>query len=375
MSEPPPSNGGGFSGRRPSVRTHNYPGQELAFKFYNSDHVQVAVAGLIVANFIANVIEKQIDPTGKNYDSVWDVFDWFFNIIFTIELLANLYAHWFWEFWESSWNIFDTVVVTIGVINMMKLPLPDAFSLLRCMRAFRVFRLFRRIESLNRIIVAMLKAVPGVCNAFVILTIVMAIYAILGVEFFRKIGDHCEHEEDPIHHQRYITSRKMCVGEEYYGTFFRSIYTMFQVMTGESWSEAVARPIIDSYKVSFYILSTTFYYITFMLLTNFVLVNVVVAVLLDKMQANETTGLSQGELEMLQTYEKTGSSLSELIERAATIQESIKAMKTEMVTMKEEMQKVKEPKDSLVCDSAVCDVDLGYQETNGTQVAGKSQKL
>jgi hypothetical protein len=256
-----------------------------------------------------------------------------------------MYGHWFFEFWETGWNVFDFVVVTIGVINMMKLPLPDAFQLLRCMRAFRVFRLFRRIKSLNKIIVAMLKSVPGVMNAFAILTIIMAIYAILGVEFFRKVGDNCHQtfvtthgSESAEENAKFITSRTMCVGQEYYGTFMRSFYTMFQVMTGESWSEAVARPIIWSYEEPFYALSATFYYISFILLTAFVLVNVVVAVLLDKMQAAENEGLSPHDLEMLATYEKTGQALSQLAKKATAMQESLQALKIDMTTMEDQVQ-------------------------------------
>ena len=58
--------------------------------------------------------------------------------------------------------------------------LPGQLTLIRNLRAFRIFRLFKRVKSLNKIIVALFKAVPGVVNAFVIMMIVMCIYAILG---------------------------------------------------------------------------------------------------------------------------------------------------------------------------------------------------
>merc|ERR1719247_1534795 len=103
-----------------------------------------------------------------------------------------MYGHWARAFWCSGWNIFDVVVVTIGIVNTVKLPLPSAFSLLRMMRAFRVFRLFKRVASLNKIIVAIARAVPGVLNAFLILAIVMSIYAILAVEFYHDMGKGCE---------------------------------------------------------------------------------------------------------------------------------------------------------------------------------------
>merc|ERR1719502_1479634 len=91
-----------------------------------------------------------------------------------------MYAFWFWTFWKNAWNVFDFFVVSIGLLTTFKVP--------RMMRAFRVFRLFKRIKSLNKIIVSLGKAVPGVVNAFVILFIVMCIYAILAVDFFKGYG-------------------------------------------------------------------------------------------------------------------------------------------------------------------------------------------
>ena len=73
----------------------------------------------------------------------------------------------------------------------MPFQLPGPLSLLRLMRAFRVFRLFKRVKSLNKIIVSLGKAIPGVMNAFLIMLIVMCIYAILGVEFFKYEGTRC----------------------------------------------------------------------------------------------------------------------------------------------------------------------------------------
>jgi hypothetical protein len=263
--------------------------QEKVHKFYNSNSVQVCVAGIIVANFLTNIVEKQIDPEGTEYKTVFSAFELAYNIAFTVELIVNMYAHWLQPFWRSGWNVFDVVVVTIGVVNTLKLPLPKAFSLLRMMRAFRVFRLFKRVKSLNKIIVAILHAVPGVANAFLILTIVMCIYAILAVEFYKEVGVGCEspgYDREGFSTRR-ATSEGGCMGHEYFGTFGKSIFTFFQVLTGESWSENVARPVIWYYEDKFLSLSSALFFVSFVLVTGFVLTNVVVAVLLDKMTANE----------------------------------------------------------------------------------------
>merc|ERR1712216_770396 len=110
------------------------------------------------------------------------------------------------------------------------------------MRAFRVFRLFKRVHSLNKILVTIVHAIPGVANAFLILAIVMSIYAILAVELYHDVGAGCLAPNSTVAWME--TTRGDCVGDEYFGNFARSFFTFFQVLTGESWSEAVARPAI-----------------------------------------------------------------------------------------------------------------------------------
>ena len=82
---------------------------------------------------------------------------------------------------------FDFVIV---VISLMALMIPDlpGIAVLRLFRAFRVFRLFKRIESLRCIIDGVLASLPGVFNAFLVLGILMGIWAIMGVEFFGAVS-------------------------------------------------------------------------------------------------------------------------------------------------------------------------------------------
>ena len=183
----------------------------------------------------------------------------------------------------SSWNIFDFVVVGVSVPSLLGIDL-GSFSQLRMLRAFRVFRLFKRIKSLNKIIVSLANAVPGLINAAIVQILVMCIYAILGVDLFRDFGKdmtyvNIANETVPI-----LTARGMTYGDEYYGNFFRSLYTLFQVVTGESWSEAVGRPIIMSTGPMQYV--GAIFFVSYIILCGIILVNVSVAVLLEKMVAS-----------------------------------------------------------------------------------------
>lgn len=101
---------------------------------------------------------------------MWVTLDDVCNWIFLFELILNYYGAGHKRFWSSGWNRFDFLIVFVGVLTLLRIPL-GPFSMLKMMRAFRVFRLFKRIKSLNKIIMALLNAIPGVMNAFVIMVI------------------------------------------------------------------------------------------------------------------------------------------------------------------------------------------------------------
>ena len=297
--------------------------KDITKHYYDHQVTQIFIAGLILANFFVNVIEKQIDPSGTVHEAFFKSAEDFFNWIFLGELLWNLYSNFFMAFICSGWNIFDSIVVSVGILSLARVPLCCGLSLLRCLRALRVFRLFKRIKSLLKILTSIMNAVPGVMNAFVVVMIVISIYSILAVEFFFNfdqhpvtIGNVTQVECYYYNYQRpmvngelervySVTARGLCFSEEYYGSFFRAWFSLFQILTGDSWSEVLARPIIFGWdqfvlpptqeeldassevdvfvnnQVSNYIAG--FFFMTFVLINSFVLINVVVAVLLDKM--------------------------------------------------------------------------------------------
>jgi hypothetical protein len=86
-------------------------------------------------------------------------------------------------------------------------------KLLRVLRIVRILRLFSKLKGLNRICQAMYYATLPVCNAFFILCIITAIYSIFGTHWFR--------DRSPL----------------YFANFRQTMYTMFQVFTGDGWSD------------------------------------------------------------------------------------------------------------------------------------------
>jgi len=267
--------------------TKQLPAQHEVWQAYRHKYTVGFVAACIVGNFLINIIEKEIDPNPNDlkFGPFWAACDFTFNIIFVVELWANMWGYGgpVREWWNSGWNVFDSIIVTVGVLTMTP-ALGPPLDKLKLMRAFRVFRLFKRIKPLNKIIVALIKSIPAVFYAFVVMFIFFCIYAILAVELFRDFGEGGFYYTYDEHGNRTAidseTARGHIHGLEYYGTFMRALYTLFQVQTGELWSEAVARPLIFGlYQDNATLVG--FFFVSFVILMQVVLINVVVAVLLD----------------------------------------------------------------------------------------------
>eukprot|EP00439_Symbiodinium_sp_Y106_P054225 s710_g7.t1 len=212
---------------------------------------------------------KVKDPLGaecEQYREIWQTLEDVFNALFLTELILNIWGSFPVKFWCSGWNVFDFVVVAATQWQ------------------------WRKVKSLNKIINSIARAVSGVCNAFLIMFIFMCIYAIIGVEWFAlwaQDGTYTTYTmySNSTNEIGAYTGRGLLYGEEYYGTFSRALYTLWQVLTGESWSEMIARPLMFGYETParFSGIKVGVFFVSFLVVMQVILINVVVAVLLEKM--------------------------------------------------------------------------------------------
>ena len=215
--------------------------------------VQWVVALLICTNFLLNMIQSQI--IGK-LDDLLEKVDLMFTVIFTLELMVNLFATLVEKFFSDPWNYFDTVVVSVGLVSLAVPDMPGG-DILKLMRTFRVFRLFKRIPSLKHLVESLFKSIPAMANAYVLMMILTSIYAILCAKFF---GDMSEE------------------AHELFPDFFMSVFTLWQIMTGDDWSKIVRDMFVPSGNAA----GVALFFISFQLLITFTMVNVVVCVLVDE---------------------------------------------------------------------------------------------
>ena len=168
-------------------------------------------------------------------------------VIFIVELAAKFVALGR-RFFRDGWNIFDFLVVAVAL-----LPNAGALSVLRSLRVLRVLRLINRMPQLRRIADAILQAVPGIGAIAGLMGILFYVGAVMATTLFG--------ERFP----------------EWFGSLGKSLYTLFQVMTLESWSMGIVRPVMEAYP------NAWLFFVPFILVSAFVMLNLFVAVIVDTM--------------------------------------------------------------------------------------------
>lgn len=168
--------------------------------------------------------------------------------IFVVELVAKLiaYRH---RFFTSGWNIFDFIIVGISL-----LPATQGLSVLRALRILRVLRVVSVAPRLRRVVEGFITALPGMASVFLLMGIIFYIGAVMATKLF---GDSFP---------------------EWFGTLGLSGYSLFQIMTLESWSMGIVRPVMEVYPYAW------LFFVPFIMVTTFAVVNLLVGLIVNSMQ-------------------------------------------------------------------------------------------
>jgi voltage-gated sodium channel len=192
-------------------------------------------------------------------------------LTFTAELLAKFYAYRL-GFFRSGWNVFDLVIVTIAW-----LPAAGPLAILRALRILRVLRLLSVVPALRRVITAIGKSIPGMVSVIGVLALLFYISAVLTTKLF---GQHA----DP----------RM---QEWFGSVGASAYTLFQIMTLESWSMGIVRPTMELFPYAWV------FFVPFIIVTSFAVLNLFIGIIVDSMQSLHEPAKAEAAAEALDAEE------------------------------------------------------------------------
>ena len=232
-----------------------------------------------------------------------------FAAIFCVEAIMKLIAFKPGGYFRDPWNTFDFFVVTLSVVGIAVTLTTDIsatyLSIIRVFRVARIFRLIPKAKGLKKLFQTLLYSLPALTNVGAVLFLFFFIFAVLGMNLFGKVritGNFLN---------RYAN----------FETFGFSMLTLFRMATGEAWNGIMHDCMITkdcvyyqdpaTGEVTYYNQEDSFwqdldedtytnqctphpvgaiiFFCFFCILCAFVMLNLVIAVILDNFQNNSKT--------------------------------------------------------------------------------------
>ncbi|MEU6643110.1 ion transporter [Saccharomonospora sp. NPDC046836] len=182
-----------------------------------------------------------------SYGTLLHTLDYIALAIFVFELLAKVYVY-RGDFFRDPWNIFDSVVVGIALV-----PATGPFAVLRALRILRVLRLVSLVPSMRKVVAGLLAAIPGMASIAALLGLIIFVASVMATKLFGGIAP------------------------EDFGDLGTSLFTLFQVMTGESWPD-IAQGIMEQAPLAW------IFFIVYILVSSFAVLNLFIAVVVSAME-------------------------------------------------------------------------------------------
>jgi voltage-gated sodium channel len=204
-------------------------------------------------------------------------------MVFVVEIALRLYAH-RRAFFKDAWSVFDFCVVSIAL-----LPASGPFSVLRALRVLRVLRVLSFVPSMRKIVGALVKSLNGMLSIAMVLALLYYVAAVMATKLFGEAFP------------------------EWFGSLGSSLYTLFQIMTLESWSMGIARPVMAEFPYAWA------FFVPFILIATFTMLNLFIAVIVNAVQSmhdeehqQERDFKQATELQLLEEMRKLQREVSEL---------------------------------------------------------------
>lgn len=203
----------------------------------------------VLTSIILNAIIIGIDlslPKGNSYHGTLFFYDKVFSYLFLIELVLRVFTYRF-SFFKSGWNIFDFIIIVSSSLILES----EVFFVFRAFRIIEVLRLISIIPKMRMVSQALFKTLPSMIGICILLFNLYYIYAIIVTYLY---GD-----EFP----------------QWFGSIGESFYTLFQIMTFESWSMGIVRPVMEIHPQAWII------FVSFLLIASYIILNIAIGVIVD----------------------------------------------------------------------------------------------
>ena len=209
------------------------------------------VRWFIIGVILFNAIILGLETSGSimaDWGTILKTLDKICLIFFCAELLLKLYAFGL-RFFRDPWNWFDAIIVGIALM-----PSSGTLSVLRALRILRILRVISVAPRLRRVVEGFIQALPGMGSVFLLMALIFYIGAVMATKMFGQTFP------------------------EWFASIGSSAYSLFQIMTLESWSMGIVRPVMEVHDWAWA------FFVPFIMVTTFAVVNLLVGLIVNSMQ-------------------------------------------------------------------------------------------
>ncbi|KAJ0058164.1 hypothetical protein NL108_008799, partial [Boleophthalmus pectinirostris] len=289
-------NGGAEAKQRPYYADYS-PVRLSIHTLCTSHYLDLFITFIICINVFTMSIEHYNQP--HYLEEVLKYCNYVFTCIFVVEALLKLVAFGIQRFFKDRWNQLDIAIVALSIMGITleelkmnaALPInPTIIRIMRVLRIARVLKLLKMAKGMRSLLDTVMQALPQVGNLGLLFMLLFFIYAALGVELFGKL--ECS-EQNP------------CEGLSRHATFENfgmAFLTLFRVSTGDNWNGIMKDTLRECrpeeiHCLTYLPLVSPIYFVTFVLMAQFVLVNVVVAVLMKHLEESNKEAKEDAEID------------------------------------------------------------------------------
>ena len=253
-----------------------------------SKPIQNFIIGLIVINAI--ILGLETSPTIMAHIGPQLIaLDKLILGVFVVEIGLKLIAQGP-SFFRRGWNVFDFLVVGIALV-----PASGPLAILRALRILRVLRLLSMLPRLRFVVEALLHSLPGIGSIALLMVVVYYVAAVMATGLFG--ASH----------------------PEWFGSIGHSMYSLFQIMTLESWSMGIVRPLMEDYPYAW------LFFIPFILIATFTVLNLFIAIIVDAMQTMHEQVVKQEEAAITEVLHSEGSHIEQELR---AVREELRSLRT-----------------------------------------------
>uniref|UniRef100_A0A7N4PNB9 Voltage-dependent T-type calcium channel subunit alpha n=1 Tax=Sarcophilus harrisii TaxID=9305 RepID=A0A7N4PNB9_SARHA len=218
----------------------------------------------ILVNTVSMGIEHHEQP--EELTNILEISNVVFTSMFALEMILKLAAFGLFDYLRNPYNIFDSIIVIISIWEIIGQS-DGGLSVLRTFRLLRVLKLVRFMPALRRQLVVLMKTMDNVATFCMLLMLFIFIFSILGMHIFGCKFSLKTDTGDTVPDRKNFDS------------LLWAIVTVFQILTQEDWNMVLYNGMASTSPWA------SLYFVALMTFGNYVLFNLLVAILVEGFQA------------------------------------------------------------------------------------------